>query len=386
MNMINVTRARKQILAAVERVQHATNSVVLDPKQALDTFMEAQANAMRATNVDEVLQMIRYSHQVREDLATLRRLRGLGIPCILALRKWDQELATHNEYEFRAFVHDNVLTGITQYNQSVFNREIASKKQQVQDMLTTFLNETVLPAVPHRTFIVDLFLSPSTNKIQIVGFNPFEATTCASLFDWRKDTNVLLNGPFQFRILDTPPAAMFDKKKGRSEDVAMEVIPPKWARILQADLGCLRYDEHFVHPSLDATGRPVRSHSHTHGMHVNVPGATNMHATAPVEGPAGLSQRASTMDATTTRDAVRTTERSAVQRGSVPSVLPVSRSAHASVGGGTRSSEAASGHSAHSRSHRHTASAQPAHAHDHPQRSERDAREKSERHRTCIIC
>ena len=73
-----------------------------------------------------------------------------------------------------------------------------------------------LPSHVLKAFLKDLELKiaskfPDFSQIYMIEINPFVDSTSPCLFDWKNDINILLNGPFEFRIRESlPDKSMYD--------------------------------------------------------------------------------------------------------------------------------------------------------------------------------
>lgn len=85
--------------------------------------------------------------------------------------------------EFRCFVKDGKLYGISQYycfNDAEFP-EIAVHSHIVAKLLAKMILESVIPAAPHHTFACDVYYLPDVPKL--IDYNPFNHKTGMCLFD-----------------------------------------------------------------------------------------------------------------------------------------------------------------------------------------------------------
>lgn len=141
----------------------------------------------------------------------------------LCLREWLEEVIDRPQYEFRCFVHDLKLNAITQYFDWLHFPELVQRKQELQDLMTSFFYEHVAPVAPYRSFVIDFYVSAS-NQVMIIEFNPFHNGAGAGLFSWSKDRELFLNGPLEFRIVPELPSDQLD------------IIPARWNRWIDSQV------------------------------------------------------------------------------------------------------------------------------------------------------
>ncbi|KAI9007937.1 D123-domain-containing protein [Phycomyces nitens] len=98
----------------------------------------------------------------------------------LALRKWYD---LQPSMEFRCFVKDNRLIGITQrdVNFYPFLHEI---KEDIEGHIHDFFEDHILDVFPSKNYVFDVYLRRTPHKVYLVDFNPYSTTTDSLLYDW----------------------------------------------------------------------------------------------------------------------------------------------------------------------------------------------------------
>jgi len=106
------------------------------------------------------------------------------------------------EMEFRGFVANGKLNALSQYNHIVYFPELWQRREQIQQTILTFFNTKLAEILPkiYPRCVLDFALVGPQLEVIIIEINPFLPTTNDALFSWRDDMNVLLNGPFEFRL------------------------------------------------------------------------------------------------------------------------------------------------------------------------------------------
>jgi hypothetical protein len=82
------------------------------------------------------------------------------------IRKWEHILP---EFEFRAFVFNRKLTAITQYYKSTYVPKMSEQRENLEQRMKAFFNETE-QLIPSRVsdYVVDFAVDPASEKIWIV--------------------------------------------------------------------------------------------------------------------------------------------------------------------------------------------------------------------------
>merc|ERR1711879_366873 len=107
--------------------------------------------------------------------------------------------------EFRGFVYNQKFTALSQYNHQYVSPRLVEKKQLFETRMVTFWEKEIAPRLADheklKSYIVDFALTGDDfEKVWVVELNPFLTSTSPNLFSWAKDSEVLYNGPFEFRI------------------------------------------------------------------------------------------------------------------------------------------------------------------------------------------
>lgn len=78
----------------------------------------------------------------------------------------------------------------------------------------------------YENYILDLFVGENEEDTYLVELNSFESWTGSCLFSWNLDRETLLNGPFEFRLVQSAPEIDID-----------DYIPAVWKKIVLERLG-----------------------------------------------------------------------------------------------------------------------------------------------------
>lgn len=98
----------------------------------------------------------------------------------LVLRQWQN---IQPESEFRCFVKDNCMVGISQRHQGIFFPSLKESQQSVCEDLVKFFNTAVKGVFPDKDFTFDVWIR-NTGDVVLIDFNPFGVVTDSLLFSW----------------------------------------------------------------------------------------------------------------------------------------------------------------------------------------------------------
>jgi len=157
----------------------ADNSKEEDSRTADNSKEEDSRTADNSKEEDSVLPPIQYT---------------------LVLRKW-YDLVPGGE--FRCFVRDRRIVGISQRQHTVYYEFLVSRRDEYRAQLSDFLTEHVLHHFVDPSFVCDLYVS-RTGRVWIVDFNPFCPSTEPLLFDWHELYSVPATAACDFRIVSEP--------------------------------------------------------------------------------------------------------------------------------------------------------------------------------------
>ena len=167
----------------------------------------------------------------------------------LVIREW-KDIGVGSEY--RAFVGPNGnLNALCQYYNFLYFPYVARNKMEIQQKIQRFYedelkrlfkeNEQLLPCVVD--FVIlgqeDENKSLDEAEVKVVELNIFhdyennvKISSGSEMFDWSKDKDVLLNGPFEFRAHDKIVEYEWYKK----------FVNPDWKEIMQDVMDTMERD------------------------------------------------------------------------------------------------------------------------------------------------
>lgn len=176
-------------------------------------------NCLRLDDAEQVLECLSTSERVCEDDIPL----ALGFPA-----KWSQHIVLRpwveipTEQEFRAFVFDGKLTGLSQYFSSVHFPAVAERKAEIESLVVDFFArvQALVPIRPAE-YVMDLAVNVEAQVVSIIEFNPFGwpdgmgTGTVMFNLEAEHDRNVLFGkAPFECRVVLEPIGGVKELIKG----------------------------------------------------------------------------------------------------------------------------------------------------------------------------
>ena len=148
---------------------------------------------LKIKNGKEALNLLLTSQRTHQDITDWINFGGKEQ---IVLREWNNELTC--DYEFRAFVYNNKITAITQYDHYGVFPYLFEEKEKIETLIHNFWKKEVKNKIKISYYIVDF--GYINGKIILIEFSPFFPSTGGGLFDWNYDINELENGNGKLRI------------------------------------------------------------------------------------------------------------------------------------------------------------------------------------------
>lgn len=154
----------------------------------------AKVNWMCVRNGKEAMNLLLTSERVFTDLLDWVKY---GEPEQIVLREFDPSLTM--DYEFRAFINNNQLNALSQYDHYAIYPHVESQKENIQKRIFEKWQQ-VHPHVGQSSYCMDFGYNPITDTAIVIELSPFLPCTGAALFHWKDTKDILENGPFEFRF------------------------------------------------------------------------------------------------------------------------------------------------------------------------------------------
>ncbi|SCU92728.1 LANO_0E01904g1_1 [Lachancea nothofagi CBS 11611] len=140
----------------------------------------------------------------------------------LILRKW---FDINPALEFRVFVEDSRIVAVSQRDLNYYDY-LLPLIDTFKDLLDDFIEETVNPKFPDKSYVCDVYIPRPFKKIWLIDFNPFARKTDPLLFSWNELVTIKANEAdfdFEFRLVHENNVARFAGKEHSESQVPKDV-------------------------------------------------------------------------------------------------------------------------------------------------------------------
>ncbi|KAF9980406.1 hypothetical protein BGZ65_005147 [Modicella reniformis] len=160
-----------------------------------DASWIATTNTLKCHNIADIFLLLKSSDFVAHDLIHAYEdcsdeasgQKGAGVrqrPEIveLVLRKWF-DLAP--SMEFRCFVRDNQLVGISQRDMTYYEF-LKNIQDELEQKIVDFYDNKIRNKFPDPDYTFDVYITRTRERIYLIDFNPFAQKTDSLLFEWEE--------------------------------------------------------------------------------------------------------------------------------------------------------------------------------------------------------
>lgn len=197
---------------------------------ALRAFTRVMSTKNQVRNGKEAMYLLRHSLRTKEDLQQLHTWNKTAeLKVSISVRRWNSDVARHPGMEFRGFVYNNELNAVSQYDDVVYYPNVVRFKQVICTRIKAFFDQHVKEALKeHKNYVIDFFVG--LEKVFVIEINPFHNGAGACLFTWRENRETFMNGPFEFRVVESPRddclTALHATWQKQLEAIVMQKTPP----------------------------------------------------------------------------------------------------------------------------------------------------------------
>lgn len=203
-NESSIPKALRQ--QKTENEAFSTNLTSKEPLKnaTLRAFTRVMSTKNQVKTGKEAMYLLRHSLRVKEDLQQIHNWNQIArIKVNVSVRKWNPDVARFPGMEFRGFVYNNKLNAVSQYDDVVYYPNVTRHKEVICTRIKAFFEQHVKEALQeHKNYVVDFFVGPT--DVYIIEINPFHNGAGACLFTWREHRELFMNGPFEFRVVQSP--------------------------------------------------------------------------------------------------------------------------------------------------------------------------------------
>jgi len=190
--------------------------------EKLLALRRARMRMLKSETARDAMTTLLGSERIYQDIQLALRVLGEG-------GEWNEHIVVREfvdlepDMEFRAFVCDRRLTGISQYSYTMFHQRVFENCLALGNAMSDCFQDKIFPLLSTYSapYVIDFAVElepggtdaylPNIKKVWVIEINPFLETTDSALFDWKKDRDLLegraphdlaqANGlPFEFRV------------------------------------------------------------------------------------------------------------------------------------------------------------------------------------------
>ncbi|XP_004488280.1 uncharacterized protein [Cicer arietinum] len=171
-----------------------------------DSAWISTSGTLCCTTLSEIALLFRASDSLVHDLCHAYdscddKLTSRPRNFFLALRKWYPSL--NPDMEFRCFVWNDKLVGISQREVTTFYPVLLEKKNDILSLIQGFFNNHVRAKFESENYTFDVYITKN-ERVKIVDFNPWGGCTLSLLFTWDELEHIHSEGDddAEFRIVE----------------------------------------------------------------------------------------------------------------------------------------------------------------------------------------
>lgn len=153
-----------------------------------DSAWISSTGNLKCSSFSEIVLLLRSSDSLVHDLChaydscsdkTVSRPQSF----VLALRKWYPSLRP--EMEFRCFVRNRLLVGVSQREVTGFYPAVLERKDDVKLMIQEFYMDKLRGKFESESYTFDVYITKD-GQVKLLDFNPWGASTLPLLFTWEE--------------------------------------------------------------------------------------------------------------------------------------------------------------------------------------------------------
>ncbi|KAG8576952.1 hypothetical protein GDO81_010027 [Engystomops pustulosus] len=183
------------------KVQEAINSLggsvfpKLNWSSPRDAYWIAMNSSLKCKSLSDIFLLFKSSDFVTHDFTQpfINCTDDSPDPSVtyeLVLRKWCELIPGA---EFRCFVKENKLIGISQRDYTQYYEHICKQKEDIRRTVQDFFKENIQYKFFDEDYVFDIYRD-SVGKIWLIDFNPFGEVTDSLLFTWEELINGRVSG------------------------------------------------------------------------------------------------------------------------------------------------------------------------------------------------
>ena len=193
-----------------------------------------RSNNLKSDNAKDVLNLLLTSERIHMDLKDWIKEGGKEM---LAIREYGQNLC--DDLEFRAFIYNNKLTAITQYDHYIKFEHIIKNKDKYQKMINDYWNKNIKDLIKIPNYSID-FAILNDNSVIAIEMSPFMKSTGPCCLKWEIDHEEMMNGNGNLKVNENDyddidevliPEFIFGKEILEPYDVLLNKNKESWGHM-----------------------------------------------------------------------------------------------------------------------------------------------------------
>lgn len=179
-------------------------------------------NSMKCETVNDIYLILNASDHIAHDVDHAFEETDV-LPAVdyeLVMKQW---IDINPALEFRVFVHNNRIIGISQRDLNFYDY-LQNLLEKIQDVINKFWDQHQLgerSKFGNDNYIMDIYVPRPFNKVLVLDINPFSRKSDSLLFTW----NELLQYPeAELRLINETNLGRFSQKDHSENQVPLEVI------------------------------------------------------------------------------------------------------------------------------------------------------------------
>ena len=153
-----------------------------------------RSNNLKADNSKEALNLLLTSERIHLDLKDWINEGGKEM---IALREFGDNLC--DDLEFRAFIYNNKLTAITQYDHYIKFEHIIKNKDKYQKMIHEYWSKNIKDIMKVPNYSID-FAILKNDEVIAIEMSPFLKSTGPCCLKWEIDHEEMMNGNGNLKV------------------------------------------------------------------------------------------------------------------------------------------------------------------------------------------
>jgi hypothetical protein len=140
-----------------------------DECERLHALYIASTSALRIFKGEEAIELIYQSERTMQELKKMVETNG----------EYNQNAIIREfgnfdvENEFRAFIYNKKLTGITQYNNFCYFQNLQNTSKEIGEKIKRFVEEELVEKVKLSNFVIDVVMVGDEMNPMLIEINPF---------------------------------------------------------------------------------------------------------------------------------------------------------------------------------------------------------------------